>query len=277
MKVEDGQEDANEQGAQQRLAEEVLEAGAFLLLEGLLDGGDLGGGVIGAADALEDLEAFLGLALLDQEAGALRGEEQRDEEDGGRDGADAEHPAPAGVLAPQVGAGVGDEEVDEVGQEDADDGQQLVGGAQGAAVLGGGALGDVGDGERGGQADADAADDAGGDQGRDGGGEGRGEGGAEEAGGTDEEDLAAADLVHQEAGDAHAEDAADHDGGDHQALHAGRQAVVRGEELDGARDAHGVVAIEQAGHAGRQRQDDHVLHGPLTLLRGALARLLRRG
>ncbi len=73
--------------------------------------------------------------------------------------ADAEHPTPTRCLIPEVKAtGIGNTEVDDIGQEDTEDGEQLVGGAQGATVLGRSALGDVGDGQCGRQADADTAD-----------------------------------------------------------------------------------------------------------------------
>lgn len=110
------------------------------------------------------------------------------------------------------------------------------------------------------KADADATDDTGSDQGPRGVGEGGPQGCEEEAGSANEEDLTAADLIGEEAGEADADDATDHDGGDHESLQAGGQVVRLTQEFDGTGDAHGVVTVQKSGHAGAQRQDDHVFH-----------------
>ena len=205
-------------------------------------------GLIGATDLFKDGEAFLFTAGLNQETRGFRGEEQCDEEDGSREAADAEHPTPTSVDAPVKATGIGDTEVDDIGQEDTEDGEQLVGGAQGATVLGRSALGDVGDGQCGRQADADTSDNTSGNQSPWAVGEGRPQSREEEAGCTYEQHLAAANLIGKEAGEANANHTADHDGGDNQALKSRGQVVCLTEEFDGAGNAHRVVAIEKASH-----------------------------
>ena len=110
-----------------------------------------------------------GAAVLDQPARALGHEEHQEEEEQGRDGLGAEHPAPAGLAVPggeNLGGrgarrhGLGDQPVDDLGQQDADDDGQLIDRDEPAADLGRRDLGDVHRREVRGQADADPADDA---------------------------------------------------------------------------------------------------------------------
>ena len=58
---------------------------------------------------------------------------------------------------------------------------------------------------------------------------------------------AAAVLIGQEAGEAGADHAADHDGADDQTLQGRAQRVLVLQEVDGSRNGHGVITVEQTG------------------------------
>lgn len=80
-----------------------------------------------ADDVLEHRESLFGFAGLNEESWAFRCSHHGEQERGGRNRTQPQHPTPTGVDIPASGTVGGDDVVDDIGQEDAAYREELIG------------------------------------------------------------------------------------------------------------------------------------------------------
>ena len=83
--------------------------------------------LFGADDVLEHRESLFGFAGLNEESWAFRCSHHGEQERGGRNRTQPQHPTPTGVDIPASGTVGGDDVVDDIGQEDAAYREELIG------------------------------------------------------------------------------------------------------------------------------------------------------
>src|SRR5690606_11146105 len=223
--------------------------------------------------------------LVDEVAGRLRDGEREEPVDHGGHGLGEEHPPPRLEAEPQLlgraARGVGEEGVGEERGEDAEHDGQLLEGAEPAADVGGGDLGDVGGGDDRGGAHPEAAEHAPGGDGPRADGEAGADRGDREEHGGDEHDADPALPGGERAGEPGAGDAAEEGGGDREALEESADLEVRAHRVDRAVDHGGVEAEEEAAEGGREADpEDPAVERCRLSVRGAhepLPSLVRQG
>ena len=212
-------------------------------------------GVVADADLLQRGAGLVVAADHDEPARALRHPQHPDPERQRRDRAESQHPAPSLARL--------EDQADDVGEDDSDRHRELEERDEPAALLRRRDLGDVDRGGRGGEADRDADEDAGDDEHRLAAGGGADDRADREDDGGDEDHQPAAVRVRQAAGEHRADDGAEGHRGDDQPGLEARQAEVRGDEEQGARDDAGVVAEQQSAETGDRGGHDDL---PLSVL-----------
>ena len=233
---------------------EIAEDGLVSAVERAGDLGDLGFGVGVWGETGECAGGVGGAAGGDKVARGLGDEKEADEEGGGGEEFDPEHPLPGLETQEPNGAGaageLGDDEVaQERGEETEDDGE-LLQGREASANGGGGDFGDVGGADHAGGADGETADEAIDDKLNRTAGDARTPGAEGEEDGGTEERGAAAEGVGDAAGEESARSAAEEHGSDIETGDGGAGAKGGGERADGAVDDAAVETEEETADGG---------------------------